>query len=113
MRSTANGAAVWSLVAGIASVVAMPLAVYATRFVGAYELRDSWIGIPFAAVLGIAAVVLARRTRRHNAVLLGRGGGVGLARAGRVLGIVGICMASATIVAFAVLGLLEYVGSRN
>ena len=108
-----SDAAIWSLVAGIASVVAMPLAVYVTRFVGAYELRDSWIGIPFAACLGILAVVLARRARRRNAVLLGRGEGTGLARAGRVLGIVGICMASAAIVAFAVLGLLEYVGTRN
>lgn len=103
----------WSLLAGVVSVVAMPLAIYVTRFVGAYELRDSWVGIPVAAVFGIAAVVLARRARRRNAVLLGRGGGVGVGRAGRVLGIVGICMASATIVAFAVLGLLEYVGSRS
>ncbi len=108
-----NGAAVWSLLAGIVSVVAMPLAVYSTRFVGAYELRDTWIGIPVAACLGILAIVLARRARRRNAVLLGRGGGAGMARAGRVLGIVGICMASATIVAFAVFGLLEYVGTRN
>lgn len=108
-----NGTALWSLVAGIASVVAMPLAIYLTRPLAAYELRDTWIGIPVAACLGILAVVLARSARRRNAVLLGRSGGVGAARAGRVLGIVGICMASATIVAFAVLGLLEYAGTRN
>jgi len=38
---------------------------------------------------------------------------VGLARAGRVLGVVGVCMALATLVAFGVLGLLDYVGSHN
>jgi hypothetical protein len=91
----------------------MPLAVYLTRFFAAYELRDVWIGIPIAAGLGVLALVLARRARRRSAVLLGRSGGLGLARAGRVLGIVGICLASATVVAFAVLGLLEYVGSRG
>lgn len=105
--------ALWSLVAGVASVAAMPLAVYLTRFIGAYELRDSWVGVPVAGLLGLLAIVLARRAQRENAMLLGRGGGTGLARAGRVLGIVGICMACATLVAFAVLGLLEYVGSRN
>jgi len=108
-----NGTAVWSVVAGVASVVVMPLAVYVTRFVGAYELRDTWVGVPFAAGLGVLAVALARRAQRRSAVLLGRGGGLGVARVGRVLGIIGICMAAATIVAFAVLGLLDYAGSRD
>jgi len=107
-----NGAALGSVFAGIASVVAMPLAVYLTRFFAAYELRDVWVGIPVAAGLGILALVLARRARRWNAMLLDGGGGTGLARAGRILGIVGICMACATVVAFAVLGLLDYVGSH-
>ena len=35
-----------------------------------------------------------------------------LARAGRVLGIVGVCMALAALVALVVYALLEYVGSR-
>jgi hypothetical protein len=91
----------------------MPLAVYLTRFVAEYELRDVWIGVPVAGLLGVLAIVLARRARRRSAMLLSRGGGTGLARAGRVLGIVGVCMACATVVAFAVLGLLEYVGARN
>jgi hypothetical protein len=108
-----NGAALGSLVAGLASVGAMPLAVYLTGFFAAYELKDTWIGIPVAAVLGILAIALARRARFRSAVLLGRGGGTGLARTGRVLGIVGICMACTGGVAFAVFGLLEYAGTRN
>jgi len=105
--------ALWSLVAGVASVAAMPFAVYLTRFVGAYELRDSWVGVPLAAGLGILAIVLARRARRRSAVRLGREGGARRARVGRMLGIVGISMAAATLVAFAVLGLLEYAGTRG
>jgi hypothetical protein len=83
------GAAVWSVVAGIASVVTMPLAVYLTRFVASYELRDIWLGVPIAAALGAIAIVLSQRGRRQSAVLLGRGGGPRLARAGRILGIAG------------------------
>ena len=37
----------------------------------------------------------------------------GLARVGRVLGIVGLCMAAAAVVSLVVYGLLEYVGSRD
>jgi hypothetical protein len=91
----------------------MPLAVYLTGLTSAYQLKDVWVGIPVSALLGILAMSLARRARRRNAVLLSGGSGVGLARAGRVLGAVGVCMACATLVAFAVLGLLDYVGSHN
>src|SRR5574337_1443808 len=108
-----GGVAAWAVVAGVASVAAMPVAVYVTRFVSAYELRDVWIGLPVAALLGILAIVLARRARREASILLVRGAGGGLARLGRILGLVGICMAASTVVAFAVLGLLESVGSRG
>ncbi len=37
----------------------------------------------------------------------------GVATAGRVLGIVGLCIAAAALVALGVYGLLEYVGSRD
>ena len=113
MRTAPDSAAWGSLISGIGSVVTLPLAIYLTRFVAAYELRDVWVGIPVAAALGMVAVAMASRARRRNAVLLGRGGRLGLARAGRILGIVGLGMASATTVAFAVLGLLEYAGSRG
>jgi hypothetical protein len=36
-----------------------------------------------------------------------------VATAGRVLGIVGLCMAASALVALGVYGLLEYVGSRD
>ena len=113
MSRPGTGAAWGSLVTGLASVVTLPVAVYLTRFSERYELLHAGFVIPVAAVLGLAAMALSRRARRQIVVTLGRGGGDGLARAGRVLGIIGICMALAALVSLGVYGLLEYVGSRE
>ncbi|CAN5784968.1 hypothetical protein BH20ACT14_BH20ACT14_06330 [soil metagenome] len=107
------GAAWGSLVSGAASVAALPVAVYLTRFSERYELLHAGFAIPLAAILGVAAITLARRARRRNALLLDRDSSSGLARAGGVLGIVGVCMALAALVALGVYALLEYVGSRE
>jgi hypothetical protein len=107
------GAAWGSLIVGLASVAALPVAVYLTRFSERYELLHSGFAVPLAAILGVAATTLARRARRRNALLLDRGRGSGLARAGGLLGIVGVCIALAALVALGVYGLLEYVGSRE
>jgi hypothetical protein len=102
-----------SLVTGVASVVTLPIAVYLTRFSEHYELLHSAFAIPLAGLLGLAAVALARRARRRNVLLLERGRGHGIARAGNILGVVGVCMALAAVVALVVYALLEYVGSRE
>jgi hypothetical protein len=107
------GAAWGSLVTGLASVATLPVAVYLTRFSGRYELLHAGFAIPLAAILGLAAIGLARQARIRNALLLDRGRGSGLARAGGLLGIVGVCIALAALVALGVYGLLEYVGSRE
>ena len=91
----------------------MPLAVYVTRYVPHYELKDAAYLIPVAGALGILAIVLSRRARRQHAVLLGRAGGAAAAQVGRVLGIVGICLACAGLVSLAVYGLLVYAGTRD
>jgi hypothetical protein len=92
----------------------MPIAVYTTRYVASYELLDSGYAIPVAIGLGLVALAFARRARRETALRLGRTGArEGVARAGRQLGIVGLCVASAAIVALAVYELLEYAGTRG
>ena len=108
-----SGAAWGSLTAGVASVLTLPVAVYVTRYIGAYELLDAGFAIPVAIALGIAALALARRSRLQRAVSLTAVQGAGAASAGRALGIVGLCIAAAAIVALGVYGLLEYVGSRD
>ena len=113
MASRSNGVAWASFVAGLGSVLTIPLAVYLTRFSASYHLLDSGWSIPLGAGLGLLAIVLARRARRLDALSLGRAKGAGLVRAGRVLGIVGLCIASAALISFAVYGLLEYAGSHG
>jgi hypothetical protein len=107
------GVAWGSLATGLASVITLPVAVYLTRFSERYDLLHSGFAIPVAAILGLASIALARRARRRNVLLLDRGRAGGLARVGGVLGVVGICMALAALVALGVYGLLEYVGSRE
>jgi anti-sigma factor RsiW len=100
-------------VAGLASCVTLPLAVFLTRFSDSYDLLHAGFAIPIAAGLAVAALALARRERRRAAATLQASRGGGKATAGRVLGVVGLCMAAAALVALGVYGLLEYVGSRE
>ena len=77
--------AAWgSLLAGLASCVTLPLAVYLTRFSDSYDLLHAGVAIPVAVGLALVA-----------------------------LGIVGLCMAASALIALGVYGLLEYVGSRD
>ena len=107
-----SGTAWASLVTGLASVVVLPVAVYLTRFSDTYDLLHAGFAIPVAAGLAIVALWLARRARRQASLTLSvRTPPV--ATAGYVLGVVGMCMAAAALVALGVYGLLEYVGSRE
>lgn len=107
--------ATWgSVLAGLGSVAALPLAVYVTRFSERYDLLHAGFLIPVAVVLGVTAIALARRSRRELAMTLTeprRGGG--FAAAGHALGALGLCLAASAVVALGVYGLLEYVGSRE
>jgi hypothetical protein len=88
------------------------VAIYLTRFSDEYELLDSAAAIPIAALLALAALGLARRSRRRDALRLA-GGATRPARVGGVLGVVGLCMVASALVALGVYWLLEYVGSRE
>ena len=113
MAGAGNGAAWGSLVAGLASCMTLPVAIYATRFSDSYDLLHSGFVIPVAAALGLVALALARRARARSRVTLSQGGGGGVATTGRVLGVIGLCVAASALVALGVYGLLEYVGSRE
>jgi hypothetical protein len=114
VRPAGSRAASGSLVAGVASVATLPLAVYITRFSGSYDLLHAGFAIPVVAALGLGALVLARHAQVQASLSLsGAGGGSRAATAGRVLGILGLCLAASGLVALGVYGLLEYVGSRE
>jgi hypothetical protein len=93
-------------------VLTLPVAIYLTRFSDAYELLHAGFAIPFAAALAFAALGLARRARRRGALRLG-GETAGPGRAGRILGLVGLCLVASALVSLGVYGVLDYVGSRN
>lgn len=88
------------------------MAIAATRWSGSYDLVHAGFAIPVAVVLGVLAIVLARRALRAHAVSLERAGGSRAARVGRALGVLGICLASSALVSLAVYGLLTYLGER-
>ena len=113
MSAPENGQAWGSLLTGLASVLTLPVAIYATRFSEEYELLHAAVAIPVVALLGVVSIALAGRAQRRNALSLARGGREGIARAGRLLGIAGVCIALAALVSLGVYGLLEYVGSRD
>ena len=113
MAEGRSGAAWGSLVAGLASCLTLPLAVFLTRFSDSYDLLHAGFGIPVAAALALVALAAARRASVRARVSLVGGGGEGVVTAGRVLGVIGLCLAASALVALGVYGLLEYVGSRE
>jgi hypothetical protein len=102
-----------SFLAGLGSVVALPLAIYLTRYSDAYELLHASLAIPVAVGLGLVALSLSRRALRSDVLGIRRPPRRTLAVAGRLLGLAGICLAVAGLVSLGVYGLLEYVGSRE
>lgn len=113
MAASGSRAAWGSLLAGITSVATLPVAVYLTRYSDTYDLIHAGFAIPVAAGLAFVALSLSRRARLHSAVSLGGGRSGGVASVGRVLAVLGLCLAAAALVALGVYGLLEYVGSRE
>jgi hypothetical protein len=99
--SRRNGRAWGSLVAGLLSVATLPVAVALAQLLEQVELLDAAAAIPLAAALGIAALVLARGARRQIERTIGRVGGRAPARFGRVLGVLGLCLAVSASIAVA------------
>jgi hypothetical protein len=108
-----NSRAVWSVAIGLLSFMTVPAAVLATRYSDSYELLHAGFAIPVALLLGGIAVASARRARARHEATLGRAGGLGTMRVGRLLGILGVCIACSGLVALAVYGVLTYIGSQE
>lgn len=102
--------AAWSVVLGALATLALPVAIFATRYSDSYDLVHAGFAIPIAAAGGISAVILARRARALDRATLGRTGGAKAARAGRLLGILGLCVAASATIALSVYAVLLAVG---
>jgi hypothetical protein len=105
-----NGAAPGSLacaLAGLALPVAGYLAARQLKQVTIVEATEAACG---SAVLGAAALMLARRAQRRIERTLGRAGSRGTARAGKVLGILSLCVGLTAALALGFYGLLNYFG---
>jgi hypothetical protein len=98
-------------VCGILSILAVPAGVLAARELRDVTLIDSSGSVAAAALLGWAAIVLARRARERVQITLGRAGGEGAARVGRALGILGLLVAGTAALALGFWGLLSLFAS--
>jgi hypothetical protein len=98
-----------SVLVGLLSVVVLPAAIGATRWSRQYELLDAALAIPLAFLLGVLAILLARRARSRLAPTLGHPRGSRTARVGRLLGILGVLLALTAAGSVAVYAVLSYV----
>jgi uncharacterized protein involved in response to NO len=95
-----------SIVVGLIAIAIVPFAIAASRYVDELTLVQSCASAALAAVLGVFAIILARRGRETAQRTLGRSGGEGAARIGRWLGLIAIWLAATTGLALAFYGLL-------
>jgi len=91
-RRSSNPYAVASVVVGLAAVLVIPVAVVIQYYSVAVTLVESTISAAPAVLLGLWAIALSRRGRATLARTIGRAGGYRSARAGRLLGWLGLCM---------------------
>ena len=84
----------------------MPAGIALSWYSATVTLIQSFGAAALGLLLGISAVVLSRRGRERMQRTLGRAGGEGAARAGRLLGGLGICIAITAGLAVGFYGLL-------
>ena len=105
-----NDAARGALLLGLLGV-AVPIAGYlAARQLDKVTIVHATAASCTSAVLGIAAIVLGRRGQRNVERTLGRLGGGGIARAGRLLGFLSLCLGLIAALSLGVYELLNYLG---
>jgi heme A synthase len=105
-RPAVNERARASVLAGIGAVAAIPGGIALAVYSSAVELTHAAGSIAVAVVLGMVAVALARSARRQSQITLGRIGGTGVARAGWILGMLGLYLAVMALLAIGFFGLL-------
>jgi hypothetical protein len=105
-RRQGNPQAVASIFFGLLAVLAIPAGIYVSRVSVTVTLLESTSSAGLAILFGLFAIMLARRGRWLHARTLGRVGGTGAARVGRLLGWLGLCMGISAGLAVGFYGLL-------
>jgi hypothetical protein len=100
-----------SLLLGLLGAALVPAAIVVAEGREDLELVDAGYAVPAAFVLSALAVWAARRARRGLERSLGRIGGEKTARAGRILGWLGIYIALTAAVALGIYAYLEYLAA--
>ncbi len=95
------------MLAGLLSLATLPAAVLAARESDDLTLVQAGLAVPIAALLALAALWLARRARRRADRTLDRVGGRGAAKAGKLLGGLGLYLAATAALALGVYALLS------
>jgi hypothetical protein len=87
-----------------------PIAFLAARKLDEVSLLQATTATCASAVLGLAAILLARRGFRNIERTLGRIGGEGTARVGRLLGTISLILGLTAALALGFYGLLNFFG---
>jgi H+/Cl- antiporter ClcA len=89
-----SSARAWlSIVLGLAGVLTMPAAIAVTRRSQRIVLMDAAYAVPLGFVLGLVALLMARRARDNLRWLRLGEGGTAPARIGIILGLLAVCLA--------------------
>jgi hypothetical protein len=105
-----NDAARGSVVLALVALAVPVLAFVAARKLEGVTIVQATGATCGSAVLGGAAVLLARRGLRNIERTLGRVGGEGSARVGRLLGVISLCIGLSAGIALAVYAVLNVIG---
>jgi peptidoglycan/LPS O-acetylase OafA/YrhL len=105
-----NDAARGSVVLALLGLVVPVLAFAAARKLQDVTIVQATAATCGSALLGGAAVLLARRGLRNIERTLGRVGGEGSARVGRLLGVISLCIGLSAGIALAVYAVLNVIG---
>ena len=91
---------------GVLAILAVPIGIALARETEQVTLVNSSGSIAIGALLGFSAILLARRAQDRVKVTLGRVGGGGTARIGRLLGLAGLLVCGTAALALGFYGLL-------
>jgi hypothetical protein len=96
LPARASRARAWAaLLLGLAALLTLPAAVEVARRSTRVALLDAGYAIPVAFLLGLVAVIMARRARHNLRWLSLREGGTGVASAAVIIGMIAVCLALA------------------